>query len=420
MNGIALVLALSLPAVDHAWRTTDGGQAEYVVQIEPVLLTSLWEGEAITSQLPADAKRVDRLCIRIGSGGLARLDRRAPDWPQLKPGRARQAAEQAAIDPPLAILVDSAGKAFESYELSHGWQAGSDGRVEYLLQLDPRLVRSLREGSEIYAAVLPEAGAVRSIAITAGRKALPREAAKPPVAAVAQFQAPENRSAAAGDDPAYTDLTGGSLYGGGAGQPAESAAPIGTDGPMPPTGWNINDASAAEPPGEALPDDGTGPAALQPPSGPLLEVPQFDRSQFSDAGRAGARVSRTATQPSAGAAPGDPYGRPAARQPRENFVPAPADVAAGYQEDPGLRTAARSTAPRGQAASEVPARSSTRDADASERDAKGREFPGWFSFILFCALCLSIGGNLYLGWTAAEFYSRYKLVIERLRTSSRD
>ena len=32
-----------------------------------------------------------------------------------------------------------------------------------------------------------------------------------------------------------------------------------------------------------------------------------------------------------------------------------------------------------------------------------------------CALFLSIGGNLYLGWTAAEFYSRYRLAIERMR-----
>jgi hypothetical protein len=35
------------------------------------------------------------------------------------------------------------------------------------------------------------------------------------------------------------------------------------------------------------------------------------------------------------------------------------------------------------------------------------------------ALFLSIGGNLYLGWTAAEFYSRYRLATERLRSAGR-
>jgi hypothetical protein len=33
---------------------------------------------------------------------------------------------------------------------------------------------------------------------------------------------------------------------------------------------------------------------------------------------------------------------------------------------------------------------------------------------------MSVGGNLYLGWTAAEFYSRYRLAIERMRGGSRE
>jgi len=38
---------------------------------------------------------------------------------------------------------------------------------------------------------------------------------------------------------------------------------------------------------------------------------------------------------------------------------------------------------------------------------------------LWCLVFFSVGGNLYLGWTAAEFYSRYKLANERLRTAGR-
>ena len=37
-----------------------------------------------------------------------------------------------------------------------------------------------------------------------------------------------------------------------------------------------------------------------------------------------------------------------------------------------------------------------------------------------CALFLSIGGNLYLGWTAAEFYSRYRNAIERMRSGGKE
>jgi hypothetical protein len=50
-------------------------------------------------------------------------------------------------------------------------------------------------------------------------------------------------------------------------------------------------------------------------------------------------------------------------------------------------------------------------------DAAPAEKPwGWFVFV-FCVMCLSLGANLYLGWTAAEFYSRYRTAVERLRTS---
>ena len=44
-------------------------------------------------------------------------------------------------------------------------------------------------------------------------------------------------------------------------------------------------------------------------------------------------------------------------------------------------------------------------------------WPYWL-FLVF-SLFLSIGGNLYLGWTAAEFYSRYRLAVDRLRTAGR-
>jgi hypothetical protein len=39
--------------------------------------------------------------------------------------------------------------------------------------------------------------------------------------------------------------------------------------------------------------------------------------------------------------------------------------------------------------------------------------------LVTAALFLSIGANAYLGWTAAEFYSRYRSATDRLRSATR-
>jgi len=49
----------------------------------------------------------------------------------------------------------------------------------------------------------------------------------------------------------------------------------------------------------------------------------------------------------------------------------------------------------------------------------GQDKP-WTPFLLsMIALFFSIGGNLYLAWTALEFHSRYRNAIERLRSAAR-
>src|SRR5262245_14626384 len=238
MNGVALLLALSALGIDHTWRSTQEGEVEYVLQVEPVFLQALIDGQEIKSELPPTMHRADRLGMRIGSRDLRQPDRTAPDWPDLRQPAERQATERETEVPP-AIYAEAGGKAFKSYELTHGWTpAGDESR--YLLQLDPTLVKSLKEGDELYAAILPEAGSVRSFVITAGREDLPRQSAKPAVA-VAQLQ----RQATSGPsaDPTLTDLTQpepGSVYGEGQApvtrsQPGASAPFRSNTQP----GWNI-------------------------------------------------------------------------------------------------------------------------------------------------------------------------------------
>jgi hypothetical protein len=43
----------------------------------------------------------------------------------------------------------------------------------------------------------------------------------------------------------------------------------------------------------------------------------------------------------------------------------------------------------------------------------------YLTMMVTLALFLSIGANMYLGWTAGEYYSRYRLATERLRSASR-
>ncbi|HZN35927.1 MAG TPA: hypothetical protein VFB80_18990, partial [Pirellulaceae bacterium] len=365
-----------------------------------------------------------RICIRIGSSSLKQLDRVAPDWPDLRQPVERQATEPA-IEVPPAIYADAAGQAYKSYEVTHGWTPAGDEESQYLLQIDPTLVKSLREGDELYVAILPEAGEVRSFVITAGREELPRQSAKPAVT-VAQLQTRATGGASA--DPTLTDLTqpeAGSVYGDSQAPvtrpPPGASAPL-RSGTQP--GWNISDAQDA--------GNQTGPYAagqpatpLQPPDTSLLDVPAFDHEQFT--GRktgGGTRVGTTAAG-SGAAAVKKPSPRYPSQQPstssRSNVRGQDRRIAQENDwqvEEPEARLASRTTAAPSSMMDDSPRRgTSTRGAEsAADKEPQFPVLP--FTLSLF-ALFLSLGGNLYLAWTAAEFYSRYKLAVERLRSAAR-
>lgn len=377
MHPVALLVALSALGIDHTWRQTEAEKIEYVVQIEPVVLHALLDGQPIESELPADITRVDRICLRIGSGDLRTLPQIAPTWEPLDQPPEKQAAANSV---PLSVHQLAEGKAYQSFELTHGWEPAGRGTSRYLIQLDPAFVASLSEGDEIYTNVQGDAGVVRSFRITAGKDALPQESGTPP-AAKAQFQSPtKGGSSAAADVPLVTDMTdgagAGSVYGGNA--------------------TNADDSGAGST------------ATLQPPTTGLLDAPTFDREQFSRP-RSGTGFSGTTA--------GTRY---ASQQPTTPPRPRTNNgqqvTAAEYQPDEEpTRVAARSL-PAGE--ENFSRRSSGFQSDTAS-DEKKPEFPALpFTLSLF-ALFLSMGANLYLGWTAAEFYSRYKLAVERLRGAGR-
>jgi hypothetical protein len=423
MNGVALLVALSALGIDHTWRSTQDGQVEYVLQVEPVFLQHLLDGQEIKSELPLTMQRVDRICIRIGSGSLKKLDRMAPEWPDLNQPAERQATQRA-TEVPLAIHASAAdGQAYQSFELTHGWLPAGDDESQYLVQLDPELVRSLREGDEVYAAILPDAGAVRSFVITAGREALPRQSSRPPVT-VAQLQTQAGGGTSA--DPTLTDLTQpeqGSVYGAGpapvAGTQERVPAPLRTGGQP---GWNVTDTEGTDSQGGRFSSTrqprGTTP---QPPDTSLLDVPQFDHDQFParNSSGANARGGTTRMQGSAPAAKTTTPRYPSQQQPADRSQDRRFAAESDWQsEEPAARVATRSTAVPSAAADELPRRSTSIRSEAGTKE-KDPEFPALpFTLSLF-ALFLSIGGNLFLAWTAAEYYSRYKLAVERLRSSTR-
>jgi hypothetical protein len=58
--------------------------------------------------------------------------------------------------------------------VDYGWQPGADGQLEYIIQIEPTLLRSLESGKEIVSEIHPEARGVRRFRVRVGSGALPR------------------------------------------------------------------------------------------------------------------------------------------------------------------------------------------------------------------------------------------------------
>jgi hypothetical protein len=91
MNALVCVLATSITAagVDYGWQPTNGGDLEYVIQIEPALFEALKSGQEITSEIPPELAGVRRFRIRVGSGPVPRIPLNNPQFRprQGDPGR---------------------------------------------------------------------------------------------------------------------------------------------------------------------------------------------------------------------------------------------------------------------------------------------------------------------------------------------
>lgn len=477
MNGLAVLLCMSALGVQQTWRNTPEGHLEYVLQVEPTFLASLEQGESITSDLPASAKEVHRLCLRISAGDLKKLKQWKLEVPPLATAEERAALSEPDI--PVAIIVDAEGNSQETTDISHGWQATNDGRVKYVVQLAPDLLGKLREGDEIYMNLYPEAAKIQQFIVVAGQNVLPRKGPRLPAHVALTSKNHRTIAPAAAETenpkelgPVAEESSAARLRGPRTKAPAAESRPFGPWANEPARlrdpRYSVNDDANEQPkepddqslygrndvgnggapelitetpadggvPEEQQPRYGAvnrGPRTTPPPEAadesPEFDPSQFDRDQFANSPVNKPKMTSAAfpkptraslTPPDNGQEYAPEYeSRRSKNQQALGSGDGTIATTSGEDDRASLddnRTASLNNT-RGKAGLSAGKMESARNPSPAAGEAAPASFGAW-GFVC-CALFLSIGGNLYLGWTAAEFYQRYRQAIDRTRGNSR-
>jgi hypothetical protein len=188
MNGFSLLMALASLGVVYSWRTGVDQQQEYVLQIEPEIVQALAAGEEIFSDVPADVGNLARLCITIlpKDGVPARHTAAGEErFRQLLLAASRFASRDTSTvttDAQTTILWPgrAGGSPEQSYGVTTGWQPDASGNQQYMVQIDPTVLSTLSIGDELYVPVDPSAGRLARFVVKAGRTNLPRTGGRPP------------------------------------------------------------------------------------------------------------------------------------------------------------------------------------------------------------------------------------------------
>lgn len=521
MNGIALLLMAATLGVEYDWQALDDGQIEYSLIVEPDFIAALGEGSEIRSSVPDVLESVQRLCIRIAppakNGVVPPTAAR-----KLPPDAFRSSRIGLRAAEPMTILWKGVGQPEETTLVRYGWQPTKEGQLEYFVQIDPKLLRTLVPGDEIYATLSPEAGKIETFVVFSNAKQLPRVPGKPGVPAA---RTPESGNLAtnppaAGSAPfAPAPFAAPNAFSPAAPPPASStsfgppAAPptSGFNSPSfsstspglnekapplypPPRSFGVTDDPVNDPASRVNPATNYGPAApaatdnvrgyqwennrndlprpnlnsnnlntgLTPPANqPFrndgygatgardqqpLNPPANDLYPNNFANNQNGNLRPNGQQlPSAGNAPyrpnvGYPQDNNLANQNPNNsgpnnqgynnpnfnnqgfsnppLPPNPQAVGYGPMNDNQMASLPNnnSTSMRPNSGNDL--RNPGVGNDAAMPPATPKEKPWWTLVFVTFTLFVSLGANLYLVWTAMEFYSRYRLAVERLRTSS--
>jgi hypothetical protein len=406
MNGFSLLLAFaSLGAgAAYSWRTGVDQQQEFVLQIESEVVQALLSTpppgelpETIYSPIPVEAGAIQRLCIAIVPKDGAPTKHTAAGeqrFRQLLMEAGRSASRTPmAIDGQVTILWPArAGTSpDQTFGVKTGWEPDTAGNQQYIVQIDPALLRTLAVGDELYVPVDPSAGRPARFAVKAGRDELPHVGgSQASQGASGRGRYPgltdagaTNWGSAAATDPSRQNPRGGAGYG-----DLPSVDSRGTQYGAPPSYGNNG---STIPPMNSY---GGYNSAQGGASG-------YDAYRSSLMTGAESGASNYPTQPAASQPPNLGVGQRAAnRQYGETHVaalpPPPSAAATTAPLNPNVFTPSNPMQPQSQ-----------------------QNQPwGPLLFVTF-ALFFSIGGNLYLAYTALEFHSRYRSAIERLRSAAR-
>ena len=390
MNGFSLLLTIASLSVVYSWRTGADQQQEYVLQIEPEIVQALSAGEEIFSDIPADAGTFARLCITIlpKDGVAARHTAAGEDrFRQLLLASGRYASRDISpvtSDAQTTILWPGRAGASpeQSYGVTTGWQPDASGNQQYLVQIDPTVLSTLSIGDELYVPVDPSAGRLSRFVVKAGRTNLPRIGGR----------APSPLSQVPGVNP--NDRTR-NLW----------TTTNSLDNNRPNTRFNngYNETLPGDNRGAQYPQGGYG-STTSPPAnsytgfgqGPVNGTDSY-RAPFGQ--NPEAPFPNHSTQPIANQQPQLPLPQ----------LPSPANRPFNTNY-PDVRVAGLPT-------------NGTNLGGMPPYNVNGLQRPedkpwGPLLFVTF-ALFFSIGGNLYLAYTALEFHSRYRGAIERLRSAAR-
>lgn len=470
MNGISLLLAALALGVDYGWQPTNDGQLEYIVQIEPVTLIALREGQEIISQIDPQVRYVRRFRIRVGTDMVPR--RGNPPQQPVRTGLTT------------ATLPQMPGVQF-------GWQPMDREQLEFIVQMAPDRMTTLRTGEDIVGEIPADLPNVARLRILVGANAVPRQGFQIPAAAgptlgtpqpvdrppammlpgptttttaspPATYPAPGTAATSGTGVPPTTPLTAPSAWP----TPAASGGPWGA---VQPTTVPARDSSSTllDPARQGYPQSPYRPAADPTRPAPATSGWTTTDPRYSVFPSLAGQLPPTQplydphTTPREGAYTSYPpattpaYGQPAAAAPwgatTDRTVPPSYGQPAGTPTTPGFQTADGSQPPGRAGWSTTPTYPSVSDqqraADASRtapskgtwadwaqppRDPSGkpplartdpelaRDRPWGALTVAVLLLFASIGGNLYLGWIAARIYRLYLDLADELEEKERN
>ncbi len=315
--------------------------------------------------------------------------------------------------------------------VDYGWQPHTGGGFEYIIQIEPETLQSLKNGNDIVSDLPPYLRGVRSYRITVGTSEVPR-LGTPPVAVTTENDQPtSSRPQASEPVTPHTFETVDDLAEGpppefmprpvvepGQWQPrqvtdehAQPDATTSTDsvelpseaetGPLePPVPLEFPTVPSNDSPAHHRPPY-EPPGSSEPPATPSYDLPGNDRPLFKS----------PAVESGAGATM-DPPGEDSVLADQPPYLP---DVPAGT-EIPTARTSFEANVRDSRRTAKPPISGDTPSESSEATTTQPEEKSMWWPFVIcLLGLCLSLGGNVYLGWLTVAFRGRYRHVARRLR-----